>query len=84
MKLIARLLCTVLVCAAAHAEPVLETGDLVAICGDSITEQKMYSVYIEAYLIACQPAEKLRPCSLAGEEASMGIQRSHGERCPWV
>ncbi len=33
----------------------LEKGDLLAICGDSITEQKMYSVYMEDYLLACQP-----------------------------
>ncbi len=33
----------------------LEPGDRLAICGDSITEQKMYSRIIETYLTACVP-----------------------------
>lgn len=31
----------------------LQTGDRLAICGDSITEQKMYSRIIETYLTVC-------------------------------
>ena len=34
---------------------VLKKGDRLAIIGDSITEQKMYSRYMEAYLAACVP-----------------------------
>ncbi len=34
---------------------VLQQGDRLAICGDSITEQKMYSRIIETYLTACVP-----------------------------
>ncbi len=33
----------------------LKKGDRIAICGDSITEAKMYSVLIETYLTACLP-----------------------------
>jgi lysophospholipase L1-like esterase len=33
----------------------LEKGDRLAICGDSITEQKMYSRIIEDYLTVCVP-----------------------------
>ncbi|TWT88285.1 hypothetical protein Mal64_17640 [Pseudobythopirellula maris] len=33
----------------------LEEGDRLAICGDSITEQKMYSRIIETYLTCCTP-----------------------------
>ncbi|GBL29788.1 hypothetical protein EMGBS10_09380, partial [Opitutia bacterium] len=33
----------------------LKTGDRYAICGDSITEQKMYSRVLEAYLAAARP-----------------------------
>ena len=33
----------------------IKTGDRLAICGDSITEQKMYSRAIETYLTACTP-----------------------------
>lgn len=35
----------------------LKDGDFLAICGDSITEQKQYSVFIEDYLLMCQPAK---------------------------
>src|ERR1035437_5939612 len=35
--------------------PLLRQGDRVAICGDSITEQKMYSRLIEDYLTVCEP-----------------------------
>ena len=34
---------------------VLRPGDRLAICGDSITEQKMYSRIIETYLTVCVP-----------------------------
>lgn len=33
----------------------LKKGDRLAICGDSITEQKQYSVLLESYLTACLP-----------------------------
>ncbi len=42
------------------AEPQLQSGDYVAVIGDSITEQRLYSVYIEDYLLMCQPAADLR------------------------
>ena len=35
------------------ADPVVKNGDRLAVVGDSITEQKIYSRYIEAYLLAC-------------------------------
>lgn len=41
--------------AVAVAAPVLKPGARVAIVGDSITEQKLYSRYIELYLRACVP-----------------------------
>ena len=37
----------------------LKPGDLVGICGDSITEQKIYSVDMADYLLMCQPQSKL-------------------------
>jgi lysophospholipase L1-like esterase len=37
----------------------LQPGDLVGICGDSITEQKIYSADIAEYLLMCQPQPKL-------------------------
>jgi len=41
-------------------EPGLQNNDLVAICGDSITQQKLYSLYIEDYLVMCQPRTGLQ------------------------
>ncbi|MDB5174505.1 MAG: GDSL-like Lipase/Acylhydrolase, partial [Phycisphaerales bacterium] len=37
------------------AEGGLKAGDYVAVIGDSITEQKQYSVFIEDYLLMCKP-----------------------------
>ena len=42
------------------AEPVLHEGDFVAVCGDSITEQRLYAMFIEDYLLMCKPAGDLR------------------------
>jgi hypothetical protein len=45
---------------AAQAADQLKAGDVVAVCGDSITEQKLYSVFIETYLAACRPGGTIR------------------------
>ena len=37
----------------------LQPGDLVGICGDSITEQRLYSIFVSDYLLMCQPQPKL-------------------------
>jgi lysophospholipase L1-like esterase len=49
----------------------LRRGDRYAICGDSITEQKMYSRLIEAYLAAARPdlAIECRQYGWSGETA---------------
>jgi hypothetical protein len=44
----------------AAAQNALKQGDFVAIAGDSITEQKQYSVFIEDYLLMCKPQPDLR------------------------
>ena len=51
-------LCAIAVTAPAQNQ--LQKGDFVAICGDSITEQKQYSVFIEDYLLMCKPQADLR------------------------
>jgi lysophospholipase L1-like esterase len=38
-----------------RADSLLQPNDLVAIAGDSITQQQIYSVFIEDYLLMCQP-----------------------------
>src|ERR1700709_1377094 len=40
---------------AAPSGLVLQKGHRLAICGDSITEQKMYSRIMETYLTVCRP-----------------------------
>jgi lysophospholipase L1-like esterase len=47
-------------CRSAAAQQALRPGDRVAICGDSITEQKIYSVDIEDYLLICKPQPRLQ------------------------
>src|SRR5687767_4450994 len=52
----------------------LRPGDYVAVVGDSITEQKQYSVFIEDYLLMCKPAPDLRASQFGwGGETSWGF-----------
>ena len=55
----------------------LETGDRLAIVGDSITEQKMYSRIIENYLTACVPDLKVtvRQYGWSGEKTDGFLNR---------
>jgi lysophospholipase L1-like esterase len=41
--------------AAAKAAPMIQPNDMLAICGDSITAQHLYSAYIEEYMLMCAP-----------------------------
>ncbi|MGA0040547.1 MAG: SGNH/GDSL hydrolase family protein, partial [Pirellulales bacterium] len=52
-------------------------GDRLAICGDSITEQKMYSRVMEAYLTACVPQLKVtvRQYGWSGEKTDGFLHR---------
>jgi lysophospholipase L1-like esterase len=61
---------------------ILKTGDRLAIIGDSITEQKMYSRIIETYLTACTPELKItaRQFGWSGETAE-GFRRRMTNDC---
>jgi lysophospholipase L1-like esterase len=60
--------------AAVHAEDLLQAGDRMAICGDSITEQKNYSVVLEDYLVMCKPAANLTTAQFGwGGETTWGF-----------
>ena len=63
------------------AEPVLRSGDLVAVCGDSITEQRLYSLYLQQYLLLCQPAENLMSMQFGwgGERAPGFVARVNND-----
>ncbi len=65
--------------------PVLQSGDLVAICGDSITEAAGYSVYMADYLLLCQPAPKLGAMQFGwgGERAGGFLQRIERDVLPF-
>ena len=62
MKSISKLFCVLSLIAfiPVHAEPVLKPNDVLAISGDSITQQKIYTVFMEDYLLMCQPVKGLR------------------------
>ena len=74
------LLAGVLACFAGEAK--LQDGDFVAVIGDSITEQKQYSVFIEDYLLMCQPAAKLRVMQFGwGGETAGGFKGRMANDC---
>ena len=56
---------------------ILKKGDRLAICGDSITEQKMYSRIIEDYLTMCAPELNIsvRQYGWSGEKAWQFLAR---------
>ena len=76
---IAVLLC--IVSRAFAADPLLKPSDTLAICGDSITEQKLYSVYIEDYLLMCKPVDgvKIMQFGWGGEQASGFLARMEND-----
>jgi lysophospholipase L1-like esterase len=74
--------------AAAAAGPgtlLVAKGDRVAIAGDSITEQKIYSRYIEDYLLACVPQLDLSVMQFgwSGETAPGFLARMENDLLPY-
>lgn len=59
----------------------LRKGERLAICGDSITEQKQYSQIIETYLTACLPELEItcRQFGWSGEQASGFLARMEND-----
>ena len=64
---------------------VIKPGMRVAVVGDSITEQKLYSHYIELYLIACRPDLRLHVMQYGwgGERASGFANRMDNDLLPY-
>jgi lysophospholipase L1-like esterase len=60
-----------------YSSLILKKGDRLAICGDSITEQKMYSRIIEDYLTMCVPQLdiSIRQYGWSGEKARQFLMR---------
>jgi lysophospholipase L1-like esterase len=69
----------------AAAPGILKKGQRVAVVGDSITEQKLYSRYVEMYLLACLPELDLRVVQLgwSGERAPGFAARMDHDLLPW-
>ncbi len=70
---------------AASTPPVLKPGARLAIVGDSITEQKLYSRYIETYLLLCAPTTDLRVMQFGwgGERAAGFLGRMERDMMPF-
>jgi hypothetical protein len=60
-----------------YSSLILKKGDRLAICGDSITEQRMYSRIIEDYLTMCVPQldVSVRQYGWSGEKAWQFLKR---------
>jgi lysophospholipase L1-like esterase len=69
----------------APGEGILKRGQRVAVVGDSITEQKLYSRYVELYLAACLPHLELRVIQLgwSGETAPGFAARMANDLLPF-
>ena len=68
------------------ADAQLKPNDYVAVIGDSITEQRLYSMFIEDYLLMCQPAADLRVTQFGwgGETAPGFAGRMDNDMLPFA
>jgi lysophospholipase L1-like esterase len=76
-KLLALMVSSLLCSAAARADFLVQPNDVVGVCGDSITEQHLYSAFIEDYLLMCQPTagQKIVQFGWSGEQAPAFLAR---------
>ena len=67
------------------ADLLVKQNARVAVVGDSITEQKLYSLYIELYLTACQPQLNTTVCQWGwgGERAEGFARRMDNDLLPY-
>ena len=63
----------------------VKDGDRVAVVGDSITEQKQYSRFIEAYILACAGLKdaKVMQFGWGGEQAYGFVNRMENDTMAW-
>ncbi len=68
-----------------HADPLMQPNDVLAICGDSITEQRIYSVDMEDYLLMCQPTagQRIAQFGWSGERAPGFLARLDSDVFPF-
>jgi len=79
-------LVSVVLLSTARGEPVIREGDRVAIVGDSITEQKQYSRFVEDYLQMCVPQLGVTVFQFgwSGERAPGFANRMENDMVPWA
>jgi len=70
---------------AAGSTCLLKEGGRLAVIGDSITEQKIYSNFIETYLAVCHPELKQDVCQFgwSGERAAGYLGRMDNDTLSW-
>jgi len=61
----------------AFAAPVVQSGDVVAVCGDSLTEQGDYSIDIEDYLLMCAPVTNIKTVQFGDSGGTIPSLLSH-------
>ncbi len=67
-----------------YGESILKDGDRLAIVGDSITEQRQYSVFIECYLRMCQPKKvDVMQFGWSGEASNGFLSRMKNDVLPF-
>jgi lysophospholipase L1-like esterase len=68
-----------------RAGPILQPNDVLAICGDSITQQRIYTVFMEDYLLMCNPVPGLRIAQFGwgGERTSVFSLRIQTDVLPF-
>jgi len=55
------------------ADPVTKPNDVVAICGDSLTQLRRYSAMLEDYLLMCQPVPNVRTVQFGSNGATANV-----------
>ena len=86
MKSVTILLCLLtFIAGPLRAENLLQPNDHVAICGDSITQQRRYSVFMEDYFLMCQPVAGLTTTQFgrSGEKVPGFLSRIDNEVLPF-
>jgi lysophospholipase L1-like esterase len=68
-----------------RADALMQPNDVLAICGDSITEQKIYSVDMEDYLLMCQPTsgQRIAQFGWSGETTQGFLARLDSDLFPF-
>ena len=70
---------------AAHADSLIQPNDTLAVCGDSITAEHLYSAYLEDYLLMCAPTDGLNVVQFgwSGEGAAQFLARLDTDVFPY-